>query len=318
MTRSPEISIVSPVYGCRDCLIALVGAVRTAMDEASLTWEIVLVDDCGPDQPWSVIVDLAASDPRVRGVKLARNHGQHLAIWAGLGASRGKSVVVLDCDLQDDPELIPLLHAEAVRTGVDAVVVERGDWSDSHFRRMASRNFYRLINVLSGIQISNVGNFGIYSRRMVNMLLQFSEQEVFLPMMVGLTGLTTTQMQVHRGERMTGRSGYSLRRLLSLAAGIIVRFSDRPLTISAFFGLVIAALAGLVSLVLLVCYLFGAFNVPGWTSVVLSVWFLSGVIMLVLGIHGFYLGRVFAEVRDRPRVWIEQTTFDLTSEDSKH
>ena len=81
---------------------------------------------------------------------------------------------------------------------------------------------------------------------------------------------------------------------------------------------VIAALAGLVSLVLLVCYLFGAINVPGWTSVVLSVWFLSGVIMLVLGIHGFYLGRVFAEVRDRPRVWIEQTTFDLTSEDSKH
>jgi dolichol-phosphate mannosyltransferase len=205
--------------------------------------------------------------------------------------------------------MIPDLHAEAQRTGVDAVVVGRGEWSDSAFRRQASRQFFRLLHALAGVRLENVGNFGIYSRRMVDMLCRFHEQEVFLPIMVGLTGLRTSQMQVDRGSRLEGRSSYSLVRLLRLAAAIIIRFSDRPLKLSALVGLTFAAVAFVLSLFLFVGYFLGAFTVPGWTSVVLSVWFLSGLIMLVLGIHGFYLGRVFAEVRARPRLSVERTTF---------
>ena len=306
----PQISIVSPVYGCRECLVDLAESVRRVMDGCGLTWELVLVDDRGPDEPWPLITELAASDPRVRGVQLARNHGQHLAIWAGLEASRGSWVAVMDCDLQDDPAVIPALHAEALAAGADAVVVERGDWSDSAFRRIASKQFYRLVHILAGVRLKNIGNFGIYSRRMVKILLLFTEQEVFLPMMVSLTGLKSCQMSITRDERARGRSAYSLLKLLRVAVSVIVRYSDRPLKLSAVAGLAVSTLAAAVSACLLIGYALGAFTVPGWTSVALSVWFLSGVIMLVLGIHGFYLGRVFAEVRERPRIMVEETTFD--------
>jgi dolichol-phosphate mannosyltransferase len=126
MTGRPDISVVSPVYGCRDCLEALVDAVRHAFDDTGLDWELILVDDRGPDHPWPVIEDLAARDSRVRGLRLARNHGQHLAIWAGLEEARGDWVAVIDCDLQDDPAVIPRLHEAACAEGVEAMIVSRG------------------------------------------------------------------------------------------------------------------------------------------------------------------------------------------------
>ena len=312
MNSQPEISIVCPVYGCRDCLAPLARSVQTAMGAAGLTWELVLVDDRGSDEPWPIISELAAQDPRVRGLQLARNYGQQLAIWAGLEAAKGAWVAVIDCDLQDDPEAIAKLHQEAIRARVDAVVVDRGEWSDSAFRRAASRIFYRLIRLFAGIHLQNVGNFGIYSRRMVDMLLRFEEQEVFLPLMVSLTGLRTTQLRLDRSDRLVGKSSYSFGRLVRMAMAVIVRFSDRPLKFSALLGLLFSFLAAAASVYLLVGSMLGAFTVPGWTSLVLSVWFLSGLIMLVLGIHGFYLSRVFAEVRRRPRLLIEGTTFAPT------
>ena len=159
MTDSPQISVVSPVYGCRDCLQKLADEVSKALDGAGLSWELVLVDDCGPDRPWDLIEELAAADPRIRGVRLMRNHGQHLAIWAGLGAARGDWVSILDCDLQDDPSVIPALHAQALADQVDAVVVDRGNWKDSALRRLASRTFYKLTDLLAGFRLdNNVGN----------------------------------------------------------------------------------------------------------------------------------------------------------------
>ncbi|MFV0359656.1 glycosyltransferase family 2 protein [Tropicimonas sp.] len=304
----PLISVVSPVYGCRDCLEALVDMVRAAFLDSGLDWELILVDDRGPDAPWDLIVELAGLDGRVRGLRLVRNHGQHLAIWAGLAAARGDWVAVIDCDLQDDPAIIPALHAAAVKEGVDAMVVDRGSWSDSAFRRWASRTFYRMVDLLAGIQLRNIGNFGIYSRRMTDTLMLFDEQEVFLPVMVNLTGLRTGQMQLDRDERLAGESSYSLRRLVSLAIAIIIRFSDRPLKLSVIAGLLFSGLSALISVVLVVAWSTGAFTVPGWTSTILSVWFLSGLIMAVLGVHGFYVGRIFSEVQNRPRILIEQVT----------
>lgn len=305
----PRISIVCPVFGCRDCLASLARSVQCAMDATDLSWELVLIDDRASDEPWPRIVELAAQDARVRGIRLARNHGQQLAIWAGLEAARGEWVAVIDCDLQDDPTAIARLHDEALRAGVDGVVVDRGEWSDSAFRRAASRMFYYLIRLLAGIHLKNVGNFGIYSRRMVDMLLRFEEQEVFLPIMVSLTGLKTMQMRLNRSERRAGKSSYSFRRLLGMATAVIIRFSDRPLKFSALLGVAFSGLAAATSIYLLVGSMLGAFTVPGWTSLVLSLWFLAGLIMLVLGIHGFYLSRVFAEVRRRPRLLVEATTF---------
>ncbi|MGJ8590038.1 MAG: glycosyltransferase family 2 protein [Yoonia sp.] len=306
--RKPLVTVVSPVYGCRDCIEALAERVAVSFAGTDLEWELILVDDRSADAPWDLICNLAAEEPRIRGLLLARNHGQHLAIWAGLEASRGDWVAVVDCDLQDDPEHIPILYEKALADNVDAVVVDRGEWSDSKFRRLAANAFYKLVDRLGGISLKNSGNFGIYSRRLVNTLIEFREQEVVLPMMVALTGFQRSSLKLDRSERLSGKSTYSLFSLLALAATIIVRFSDRPLKISVVVGIAFSLMSALVSIVLVVMRLVGAITVPGWTSTVLSVWFLSGLIMATLGIHGFYISRVFAEVRARPRIIVETRT----------
>ncbi len=305
---SVMISIVSPVYGCTSCLEMLCRKVSETFDGSGINWELVLVDDRGPDDPWPLICELARLDHRIRGVRLSRNHGQHLAIWAGLAETIGDWVAVIDCDLQDDPAVIPALYTAAVERQVEAIVVDRGSWSDSWFRRMASRAFYRTIDLLGGISIQNAGNFGLYSRRMVETLLRYEEQEVFLPMMVALSGLKRDTFRLDRSERASGASSYSFRRLISLASAIIVRFSDRPLKLSIVVGFTISIFSAFLSLLLVVFWMFGIITVPGWTSTVLSVWFLSGLIMATLGVHGFYIGRVFAEVKKRPRIIVEATT----------
>lgn len=318
MTQTtPLISVVVPVYGCANCLEALVDAVRAAFDGTPLDWELVLVDDRAPDTPWPLIEELSTLDPRVRGLRLARNHGQHLAIWAGLAEARGDWVAVIDCDLQDDPAIIPTLYDHAMENpDVEAVVVDRGKWRDSWFRRAASRFFYRTIDILAGVQLNNnIGNFGLYSRRMVDVLMEFREQEVFLPVMVSITGLERSFYSLDRSGRAAGESSYSLRRLIRLAVAIIIRFSDRPLKLSVLVGVAFSSLSALISFIILISWSVGAFSVPGWTSMILSVWFLSGLIMAVLGIHGFYLGRVFAEVQGRPRILIDRST-DAADDDS--
>ena len=306
--KPPLITILSPVYGCRDCLETLAERVTSAFAETALDWELLLVDDRGPDRPWDLICKMATENPRIRGIRLARNHGQHLAIWAGLEAARGDWVSVIDCDLQDDPSIIPILHEQATAEQVDAVVVDRGTWSDSRIRRLASNAFYRIVYLLGGIRLRNTGNYGLYSRQMVDTLVMFREQEVFLPMMVALTGLKNSSYQLDRSDRAAGESSYNFPRLIRLAIAIIIRFSDRPLKLSVLVGLAFSLFSAVISLVLVVAWLSGAFTVPGWTSTVLSVWFLSGLIMATLGIHGFYLGRVFAEVKARPRIIVETTT----------
>lgn len=302
------ISIVSPVYGCTPCLQALCRRVSETFEGSEIDWELVLVDDRGPDDPWPLICELTQLDPRIRGVRLSRNHGQHLAIWAGLAEATGDWVAVIDCDLQDDPKVIPLLYEAACAGRFEAILVNRGSWSDTGFRRAASNIFFRLVNTLAGVKINNIGNFGLYSRRMVDSLLLFSEQEVFLPIMVSLTGLRTGQIEIDRGKRAEGASSYSLSRLIRMAVAIIIRFSDRPLKLSVIVGIAFSGISALVSIIIFMVWLFGVFSVPGWTSTVLSVWFLSGLIMATLGVHGFYLGRIFAEVKRRPRIVVERTT----------
>lgn len=315
MSEKPLISIVSPVYGCRDCLRLLAEKTANAFAGTDLKWELILVDDCAPDMPWPVIEELAAKDSRVRGIRLTRNHGQHLAIWAGLEAANGDWVAVIDCDLQDDPAIIPTLYRAAVAQKVEAMVIDRGAWKDSFFRRAASRLFYRMIDLLAGVKMnSNIGNFGIYSRRLVDILLLYREKEVFLPFVVAMTGLKRAFHSIDRSERAFGESSYNLARLVKLAITITVRFSDRPLKLSVLIGLAFSSISALISAVILIAWFFGAFTVTGWTSLILSVWFLSGLILAVLGVHGFYLGRVFSELQNRPRILVEQTTDDKASD----
>ena len=303
------ISIISPVYGCYDSIEELSRRVSKSFEGAGLDWELIFVDDRGPVDSWPIIKKLSEENPHIRGVRLTHNHGQHLAIWAGLAECRGDWVAVIDCDLQDDPEIIPQLYAKAIDDRVEAVIVERGVWKDKAWRRVASNLFHKLIKMLSGILIdNNIGNFGIYSRRMVEILLSFKDKEVFLPVMVALTGLSRSTYQLDRSEREAGSSSYNLIKLVRMAVAIIVRFSDRPLKLSIIIGGLISGVSALFSIYIFIAWAFGSFTVPGWTSLILSIWFLAGLILAVLGIHGFYIGRIFSETQRRPRILVECRT----------
>jgi glycosyltransferase involved in cell wall biosynthesis len=308
MSETPSISVVVPVYGCITCLTKLHANLEETFAKNSLTWELIFVDDRDPNEHWEKICDLAQKDPRVRGIRLSRNHGQHLAIWAGLDEAIGEWTVVMDCDLQDDPKIIPDLLETATNKKLHAVVVDRGVWSESILRRFGSRIFFRLVHLLSGVELKNIGNFGLYSRKMIDSLLMFNEQEVFLPMMVALTGLKKSVYRVNRSKRADGESSYNFTKLIRLAIVIIIRFSDRPLKISVFIGLSMSLLSVGVSILLVLVWLAGNIEVPGWTSSLLSMWFLSGLILATLGLQGFYLGRIFEEVKKRPRILIEEKT----------
>lgn len=297
-----SVSVVCPVYGCAECLSDLVDGLRGALDDVGCRWELILVDDRGPDRSWEVMKDLASVDQRVRIIRLSKNHGQHLAIWAGLEQSRGDLVVVMDCDLQDEPAVVPKLIHEIKRSSHDAVVVDRGVWRDSALRRLASMAFFKVMKWLSGMDLQNAGNFGIYTRRLVDELLRFEEQGVFLPFMISLVGFDAGRLVVPRSSRHAGKSSYSLSKLMRHAIQIVIRFSDRPLKLSVVAGLSISLLSVGFSVILVVGRLMGGFTVPGWTSVVLSIWFLAGVFLFVLGLHGYYLGRVLDEVHARPRI----------------
>ena len=306
------ISIISPVYNCTRCLPEIVRSVRETFQDSDFDWEIVFVDDRGPGEPWPIIQDLAQDDSRIRGVRLTRNHGQHLAIWAGLAYARGDWVAVIDCDLQDDPSVLMVMVERARDGQADAIVVDRGNWRDSFWRRAASRTFYALLRTVTGFEISsNGGNFGLYSRRMVENLLAFRDKEVFLPAMVVMTGLPREVYVVPRSDRLEGRSAYGLKQLLRFAVALIVRFSDRPLKISVVVGLGMSGVSALLGLVVGLAWLSGRVQVQGWTSIILSIWFVGGLILSALGIQGFYVGRIFAEVQDRPRLRVLEKVGNL-------
>lgn len=296
-----ELSIVVPLYGCRPTLEQLVEELTASCSSVTSEFEIILVDDRGPDKPWDLMLEIAKRNNHVRCVRLARNFGQHPAIWAGLNTSKGRWVVVMDGDLQDDPSFVAELFRRARSGGNDYLIVERGTWSDSKFRRVSSAAFYSVFSYLAGVKLSSRwGNFGIYSRQVIDAVLSIREQNVFFPAAVAWVGFDSEHVLLDRDERMQGESAYNLNKMLILAAKTIVAFSNRPLRISIHLGLAVSALSAVVALLLLLVGLLGGTAIEGWTSIMLSIWFFSGLIVANLGLLGIYLGRVFAEVKNRP------------------
>jgi dolichol-phosphate mannosyltransferase len=300
MSDTPDISIVSPVYCCADCLRALCDRIGATVAPTGASYEIVLVDDASPDTAWPVMRELAAADPRVKAVALSRNFGQHCAIAAGLEHARGRWVVVMDCDLQDRPEEIAALYAKA-QEGHDIVFAERAARQDGWFKRNSSRAFIALLNWLSGADYDyRTANFGIYSRAVIDAVRSMGDRARFFPVMVRWTGFTRTSIPVRHDARGNGGSSYTLRKLLKLALDIMLSYSDKPLRLVASSGIVISLVALAMTAFSLYRYLHGDVTVAGYTSLIASMWLLAGVMLFCRGIIGLYVGRVFESVKSRP------------------
>ena len=301
----PQITVISPCYGSPKALEELYQRTAATMAKMGVTFEMILVDDRCPMDSWSVIRKLAEEHANVVAIRLSRNFGQHPAIYAGLAAARGEWIVVMDCDLQDQPEEIEPMYRHAL-TGFDAVRAKRSQRQDNLFRRFLSDRFYAVLTFLTGVKHSaEIANFGVYHRKVIDGILSWSEDHRYFPAAVQWIGFNVSDINVVHANRKYGKSAYNFSRLLRLALSIIVSFSDKPLRMMVQAGVVVAILSFVISVVYLGVALAGGFEVPGWASIMISLWFMFGCMVFAVGFVGIYVGQVMREAKGRPNYIVD-------------
>jgi dolichol-phosphate mannosyltransferase len=302
-----HLSVVSPVYGCNSCLHELYQQLKCSLTTITENFEIIFVNDNSPDNAWDTIVELSKEDSRVKGINLSRNFGQHYAIHAGLNYASGEWIVVMDCDLQDYPKEIQKLYLQT-KSGYDIVLAQRIQRQDTFFKRMFSKLFYNVLGYLTETkQDSSVANFGIYHQKVVQAILNMNDKIKYFPAMVRWVGFKLCSIEVEHKNRYEGSTSYNYKKLFKLALDIILSFSDKPLRLTVKFGFFISAFAFLAAIINLIRYFSGEIIVAGFTSIIISIWLLGGIIIFILGIVGLYIGKAFDGVKDRPVYIINQT-----------
>lgn len=303
MTSAPKcLSVVVPCFNEEACLSELHERVsRVAKSVAGDDHEIVLINDGSRDRTWPIMLEIAARDPNLVAVNLSRNHGHQLALTAGLDLAAGQSILILDADLQDPPELLPEMLAAMAEQGADVVYAVRRQRAGESFGKRASATlFYRLLARLTDTNIPlDTGDFRLMSRRALDALLAMPEQARFIRGMVAWIGFKQVPIVYDRAERLAGETKYPVSKMLRLALDAITGFSTTPLRFASLFGL---GLVG-VSVLMLGYILWGWFSgnaVQGWTSTMLIVVLLGAAQMFVLGMIGEYLGRLYMEAKGRP------------------
>lgn len=295
-----RLSIVVPVYMGKPFLDELCLRVVSAVSTFCEDFELILVNDASPDQCWDDIVRLCGRDRRIKGVNLSRNFGQHYAITAGLAHVTGEWCVVMDCDLQDRPEEIPGLFAKAGE-GYDSVIAQRKNRKDTWCKCFQSRMFYAVFSYLTDTKMdASVANFGIYHFNVIQAILSMGDKLRYFPVMVQWVGFRKAFCPVQHDERKEGDSSYSFVKLIILAMDTILSFSEKLLNISVRAGISVTILAFLSAFTYFVLAVMGRLRVSGFASLIISIWFLIGIMMTMFGILSFYLGKVFNQVKNRP------------------
>ena len=298
---SCELSVVIPVYNEEAGLDALIERVTAAAHAIfSDRYELILINDGSKDGSWNAICQHADRDPRIVAINLSRNHGHQLALTAGLHHVRGQLVFVLDADLQDPPELLgPML--ERVREGYDVVYGQRiKRHGETAFKRGTAAMFYRTLASMVDTHIPrDTGDFRLMTRRVVDQLNAMPERYRFIRGLVSYIGFNQTAFPYERDARFAGETNYPLRKMIALAVDAITSFSVVPLRFASHLGMLFG-LAGLASLVWVVGAWLQGEAVEGWASLAALTLILGSVQLLVLGVFGEYLGRMYMEGKQRP------------------
>jgi dolichol-phosphate mannosyltransferase len=300
-----EISVVVPVYGCRDCLHELHRRICASVEPLTGSFELVLVDDASPDDAWPLIRELATLDPRIRALRLSRNFGQHAAITAGLAASRGTWVVVMDCDLQDPPEEIPRLYAKALE-GYDVVLSRREERVESLPRRLAASAYFRFHNMIArGNLHTNYTNLSVISRKVVNSYLALRDQDRQYLLILHWLGFRRAELDVKQAGRRVGSSSYSFRQLMKVAVDGLFFQSTVLLRWIIYFGFFLALLGGALAGYALLSWLSGH-HLPSWTALPMFGLLLAAFIIISGGVTGLYVGKIFDQVKGRPLFVVDE------------
>jgi len=301
-----KISFVSPVYRAEKILDQLVNEIEKAMAQISVSYEIILVDDRSPDNSWEVMKGIAKKNDKVKNIRLSRNFGQHPAIMAGLSQATGEWIVVLDCDLQDQPKEVIKLYNKALE-GFEVVLAKREKRQDTFFKKLSSKLFSAVYGYFTDTEYDNeVANFGIYHKKVIQSILEVSDVIKFFPLFVKWVGFKSVAIPVEHAERAEGETTYSFSKLLSLAFNTILSFSNKPLKLFVKFGLFISLVSFLLGIYDIYKSLTGQIAVLGYSSIIVSIWFLSGVIITTIGIAGIYVGKIFDQTKNRPIYIIDE------------
>lgn len=304
--KKPLLSIVSPVYKAEKIVPELVRRITDNVRTVTEDYEILLVCDGSPDNSWLAIKEECDKDKRIKGVNLSRNFGQHYAITAGLRYAKGEWIILMDCDLQDPPEEIPRLYAKALE-GYDIVQCRRIHRKDGFFKRFSSKFFYAVYNWLSGVGADNaIGNMGIYNRKVIDALNDMHETARSFGTLLSYVGFKRCSIDVEHSERFEGKSSYSFRKLMILMFDITVSNSNKPLKIITVLGFLLSALSFLLAIYNVIAYYVGINTLPGFTTTVFSIWFMGGMLMMVLGVLGLYIGKIFNQVKERPLFIVDE------------
>ena len=306
-----EISIVSPVYQAEMLINELVSRLSDVLQKLERSYEIILVDDGSTDQSWQKIAELAQTNQHVKAIRLSKNFGQHQAIFAGLEQAVGNWVVVMDCDLQDRPEGISMLYKTAKEQNCEVVFAKRKNRKDTWLKQMWSMLFFKVLSYLTNMKLDNsIANFGIYHRNVIEALKYYKKSKLVFPLMVRLVGFRQFAIEIEHGETRDRKSTYSFRKQLNLAIDIVLSFSDKPLRLAMKLGLSISLIAFLFGLYNLYKYFNGIILVPGYASIIISIWFLSGIIIFLIGLIGLYVGQTFEKSKGAP-TYIKQETINI-------
>ena len=300
-----RLSVVATLYRSSRTLDAFYARVSSAAAALTGDYELVLVNDGSPDDSLDVALQLFARDARVRVVDLARNFGHHKAMMTGLAHARGELVFLIDSDLEEEPELLGAFHDTMQASGADVVYGVQATRRGGLFERISGWAFFKLFNVLSDVPIPvNVVTVRLMTQRYVEALVSHRERETMIAGLWALTGFAQVPVSITKGQ--TAGSSYSLSHKIAVLVNSVTSFSDRPLVLIFYLGMVIGLASSTAAAYLVVQRLFFGVALPGWPSLIVSVWLLGGLLLGSLGIIGMYVSRIFIETKQRPYTIIRQ------------
>ena len=303
-----ELSVVSPCYGAPTLLRELVRQITETVAQLTDSYEIILVEDCSPDNSRDIIRELCAQDSHVKGVFLSRNFGQQSALNAGYDTAKGDYVVTLDCDLQNPPSQIRDLFLK-VKEGYDIVFATRRNRPDNFFMTQGSHVFNKLMGFLTDTrQDEAVAEFAIFSHKVIDAMAKMGDYHRYYPLMTQWVGFKTAKVDVEHAVRTDGkRSSYSMRKRIELAVSTAVSFSTKSLRLIVYFGTLVTLAAIVGAVVLVIKTIIMDETVSGWATLFVSMWFIAGIMIMIMGIIAVYVGSIFDEVKHRPSYLISET-----------
>ena len=312
----PALSIVVPCFNEEACLAVLHERLTSAAREAvGQNYEIVLVNDGSRDGSWAIMQGLAGDDSHLLAVNLSRNHGHQLALTAGLDLCTGDTILIIDADLQDPPELLTPMLETMRETGADVVYgVRKSRRGETAFKRATAHGFYRLLSRATEVDIPlDAGDFRLMSRRALDVLLAMPEQARFIRGMVAWIGFRQVPFAYDRAERLAGETKYPLRKMIRFAFDALTGFSSAPLKLASQVGIGLSIGSMLLILYLVYAWLSGL-SIQGWTSLMLVVVVIGAAQMFVLGLMGEYIGRLYNESKRRPLYVVQEVAGGRTGE----